>query len=733
MELRVPLRVGTKLVAFCAEWIVVGLRQGSKGEELYLVDAALSEDERSKTTPAVFLLHAVLQAQDFAVTDVDYVTGALASAFGLLDDLPYDVRKKVEEREAHLLEVETGFRSGDPETPRKNEPRSRYDPAKTTLTERAEAKAEEMGISLRHFWNLRRAYRRAGRRGLAPKQRQLREPEVPPEFKVIVEELRSEATHSSTIGKEAFLAQARHRFYERHADKKIELPSLATQLRFLNGTEDGRGTFGTARRRQSDAARPKGSMKKWHPVNRPNQVLFIDSSPLNIFGVDPLTGEPISLDLYLSLCGFSRRGPAFRLTTLSPKALDAALLLADAVFGMPEQPDWPEIDLRYGGIPEHLVFDERSITNNENESRASRRRSPIDQVVGDHALILKSEVFRQALAHFRASFHSARIKDPGDKSHIERMFRTIRQGFEEYLKKGYKGSGVEHRGKYVEAEAFYYPREIERRLAWWLTNVYHVRSHKGFDDIPGLPDLRGMTPNQMWDLGMATVGEIWIPPARDVYFQLLPVEWRKITDKGIEIDSVIYDDEGDLLTPYRNRDSRHRDQGGKYPIRRDTRDISKVWFRDEKTLRFHPIYRSGSNYPRLPLTQEMLVQAKALIRAAGESPRDPAIVNRRLDDMVRLVHADEARTAMERRKARNARHDMAEALLDVAKSTEPDFLRALAQQQADEEAPQDSGDGDEVVNPTFALDITGTPVVDYDDDDEGEFDYLGLDSDLDDY
>jgi hypothetical protein len=47
-------------------------------------------------------------------------------------------------RMAHLLEVETGFRSGDPMRPEQGEPRPGYRPDATTVTERRRAKAAEL-------------------------------------------------------------------------------------------------------------------------------------------------------------------------------------------------------------------------------------------------------------------------------------------------------------------------------------------------------------------------------------------------------------------------------------------------------------------------------------------------------------------------------------------------------------------------------------------------------------
>ena len=62
----------------------------------------------------------------------------------VLDDLTGYQREVVRLRVAHLLEAETGFRSGDPLHPEPGEPRPAYDPRSTTLGQRRQAKAAEL-------------------------------------------------------------------------------------------------------------------------------------------------------------------------------------------------------------------------------------------------------------------------------------------------------------------------------------------------------------------------------------------------------------------------------------------------------------------------------------------------------------------------------------------------------------------------------------------------------------
>ncbi|MCC5478431.1 hypothetical protein [Streptomyces barringtoniae] len=60
------------------------------------------------------------------------------------EDLQGHDLARAEIRQAHLLEVETGYRSGSRFWARPDEPRAEYDPQSTTLTERRRAKVAEL-------------------------------------------------------------------------------------------------------------------------------------------------------------------------------------------------------------------------------------------------------------------------------------------------------------------------------------------------------------------------------------------------------------------------------------------------------------------------------------------------------------------------------------------------------------------------------------------------------------
>ncbi|MFE5491581.1 hypothetical protein ACFQ7Z_16785 [Streptomyces virginiae] len=60
------------------------------------------------------------------------------------EDLDEEDRRRARIRLAHVLETETGYRSGSPFWAEEGEPRPQFDPGRTTLTQRREAKVAEL-------------------------------------------------------------------------------------------------------------------------------------------------------------------------------------------------------------------------------------------------------------------------------------------------------------------------------------------------------------------------------------------------------------------------------------------------------------------------------------------------------------------------------------------------------------------------------------------------------------
>ncbi|RLV68345.1 Integrase [Streptomyces sp. CBMAI 2042] len=148
-------------------------------------------------------------------------------------------------RLAHLLEVETGFRSGDPLRPELGEPKPEYDPATTTLTARRLAKVAELAAIDRQQakllgldrvgyrtlirWDRRR--REAGLMGCAD-ERWLREsgghPSITEEVREAIFAVRVETLHRSKVTMRTRARMIHQYVRETFPDRDVTVPSYQT-------------------------------------------------------------------------------------------------------------------------------------------------------------------------------------------------------------------------------------------------------------------------------------------------------------------------------------------------------------------------------------------------------------------------------------------------------------------------------------------------------------------------
>ena len=110
---------------------------------------------------SVVLVAYLMASPDFAV--IDGAPTPSVEPFGLLDSLPVKVLEQAREWERHIVEVETGLPPGA--LPGAT-PRAGFDPASTTIAERDQAKAAELGVSLRTVKTRRARYTQQGLWGL---------------------------------------------------------------------------------------------------------------------------------------------------------------------------------------------------------------------------------------------------------------------------------------------------------------------------------------------------------------------------------------------------------------------------------------------------------------------------------------------------------------------------------------------------------------------------------------
>lgn len=120
---------------------------------------------------------------------------------------------------------------------------------------------------------------------------------------------------------------------------------------------------------------------------------------------------------------------------------------------------------------------------------------------------------------------------------------------------------------------------------------------------------------------MARAGRLRVPARADLAYDFLPVEWRTIQHYGVELRGLRYD--GTALTPYRDRRSpytgRHE---GRWPIRYDPDDVSRVFFHDPADESWHTLRWVHAPEVPVPFSAEALAYARRLARQTSRFPDD---------------------------------------------------------------------------------------------------------------
>jgi putative transposase len=232
--------------------------------------------------------------------------------------------------------------------------------------------------------------------------------------------------------------------------------------------------------------------------------------------------------------------------------------------------EWPaEACWAYHGVPQHLVFTE-----------AGRLPGipvcPPETVVIDHGKAFLSAHVISVCTRLGISIQPAQPKKPTDKPTCERFFKTLREGLIQYLP-AYKGPDIYSRGEDLEDAAFLFIHELENVIREWVALVYHRGKQDGLA-VPQWPHLP-LSPNEMYEIGIAKAGLLRIPASPELAYDFLPAEWRTIQHYGIEVGGLRYN--GAALDGYRNAESPYGGlHPGKWPVRVNPDDVRYIYFHD---------------------------------------------------------------------------------------------------------------------------------------------------------
>jgi len=531
----------------------------------------------------------------------------------LLAGLSGSEQSVVTERAGHVREVLTGYRSGTAEAARPGEPRPDYDPARP-LGGRQEAKARELGVTGRTIRRWARAYRDSGEAGLADSRRVSgRRLALDPRWEEACRTVVAGQVGASTPTAGALLRLIDAQLDDQHGAGAVPRPSPAAAYRHLARLTKGTNAVtGSAKGRRSIADRPKGVYGRLRAV-RAGEYAVLDTQDLDVFAMEPVTCRWVRAQLTVAQDLFTRCITGLRVTPVSTKAVDVAGVLYQAVAARPAPQDWPaEACWAYHGVPQHLVFTE-----------AGRLPGipvcPPETLVIDHGKAFLSAHVISVCTRLGISIQPAQPKKPTDKPTCERFFKTLREGLIQYLP-AYKGPDIYSRGEGLEDAAFLFIHELEDVIREWVAAVWQNRPHDGLRDplAPG----RALTPNERYAALIDVAGYVPVPLSPEDYIELLPAAWRVINSYGVKIGLRTYD--SGELNPYRRQHSGIEAKTGRWEVRYDPYDISRVWIRNHHHGDWLSATWKHLRTAPAPFGEQAWNHARQLLAARGNDPATEA-------------------------------------------------------------------------------------------------------------
>ncbi|KOV70030.1 transposase [Streptomyces sp. NRRL WC-3618] len=547
-------------------------------------------------------------------------------------------------RFAHLMEINTGFRSGGPLKPGPGEPKPEYAPDTTTVTERRLAKVAELKamnrqeakllaldkVSLSTLIRWERARRKDGLVGCAD-ERWLREsgghPSITAEVREAIHAVRQETLHGTKVSMRTRERKIRQYVREQFGDE-VHVPSYPVLRRVWIEW------FGSGRQRQRYARSAELPTQGGHVlIDRPGQVVALDTTVLPVMVRESVFGDAVKVHLTLALDVYTHSICAFRLTLVSHTSVDVAMLLRDVMLPLPMRDDWDEeMEWPYPGLPAAVVAEFAG-----HEVAGLPFFAP-ETVTTDHGSVYRNHHLVQVQQRLGCNILPARILRPTDKQAVERVFGSVRSLLFEQLP-GYTGIDAADRGADPEGDAVLTIAEMEHLIATWVVGIWQTR--RLGESAPHWDPGGDHSPNSLIAAAFDQGGFALEIPSPELYYEILPEHAvRKIDERhGVKIRGLWYD--GPALAPYRGqRSSRGGTRQTKWIVHREPRDRRTVFFQDPLTHAWHPLRWTG-----LPpdgvvpaFGDKRVTELLQHVEQAGLRPRTDAGLLPHLLELMRAIH-----------------------------------------------------------------------------------------------
>ena len=270
---------------------------------------------------------------------------------------------------------------------------------------------------------------------------------------------------------------------------------------------------------------------------------------------------------------------------------------------------------------------------------------------------------------------------PGIRDRWSGSSETLREDLLQVLP-GYKGPDVYSRGVDPESEAFFFLDELEAIIREWVAVVYHRRPHSGLPtricrdaDVAGEDVRTRGGARRLHRSAPRPRPGLRIPQDRVAHDPAL-----RCGDRWPPLQRPVLD-------RYRNTSSAYGGKGkGRWPFQVDPDDVTRIYFRDPDTRRYHALVWEHAPSLMMPFSEDALAFARELAAAKYTYPDDTIAVA----DLFERWKLGLGATAKERRMALRMSRDQAVPLNDLPGPQEPEVAqlpsvaRVMAAAGADE-------------------------------------------------
>ena len=395
--------------------------------------------------------------------------------------------------------------------------------------------------------------------------------------------------------------------------QKLRVPARNTVALRIAGLDPREVTH---RREGQDASRDlQGAGGLPPPVTLPLEQVQIDHTVIDLIVVDERDRQPIGRPyLTLAIDVFTRCVLGMVITLEAPSAVSVGLCLAHVACdkrpwleGLNVEMDWP-----MSGKPRQLYL--------------------------DNAAEFKSEALRRGCEQHGIRLDYRPLGQPHYGGIVERIIGTAMQMIHDELP-GTTFSNPVQRGVYAsEKMAALTLRELERWLAL-AVGTYHGSVHSGLLQPPAA----------RWAEAVARVGvPAVVTRATSFLVDFLPILRRTLTRTGFVIDHIHY--YADALKPWIAR----RERWPSFLIRRDPRDISRIWVLEPEGQHYLQIPYRTLSHPAVTCWEQR--QALAKLRQQGREQVDESALFRMIGQMREIVTSAQKATRKARRDADRRQH-----------------------------------------------------------------------------